>query len=408
MPLGIPFTGVQEAFPDRAAQGSGLAVPAGLEATYEYNGLILNNLGNIDKYRILDIDGLSDADVRDARDQNPGFHGETPFESFYGGRTITITGRIEAYSLNKLRDMQEALRTAFNTLTEKTLLIHTNDWHTTVEINCRKLAAVAMKESQPDQRFFRDFQIPLRASNPRLLSHQQFIAQSQFSFFDSFIADTSSSYLLDPSLTVPPPPPPTVHTDDFTTDTRSNYTSFGNNTDPPTWTGTTWQEAPFLDTLLMAAPASLGNFPDTTKVRARVRLSEVAAPFNSNVVTVGFCTPTPDKNNVFALVLSDKAAPPAQIWMSIGRDVTPLTVDLGASGIVANTYYIIELTRAGNNYSWALLDGTGTTTMASGSGAIPGPNVSTFGAGVALRPFIGFRTAGTNSCQPEADWFEIT
>lgn len=154
--------------------GSGVSGPPGLETKFEYNGLYLNDLSLTDKYRVMSIDGLADADIRDSRAVNPGRHGETAFQAFYGGRTLVLSGRIEAHTLNKLRDMQQALRLAFNELEEKPLILHS--FHGPaydMVIYCRKGASITMGEKQEDWRYFRDFQLTLRAANPRFLTYDQ-------------------------------------------------------------------------------------------------------------------------------------------------------------------------------------------------------------------------------------------
>jgi hypothetical protein len=123
----------------------------------------------IDKYRVISIDGLDDPDVRDSRDENPADDGEQPNFSLYGGRTIAITGRIEAYSLAKLRDMQQALRTAFVDISrERRFNFLTGASETDHYINCKKFTKNQWGEEQKHlNHFFRDFVITLRASDPR-------------------------------------------------------------------------------------------------------------------------------------------------------------------------------------------------------------------------------------------------
>jgi hypothetical protein len=178
---------------DQAVQGSGDAQPRGLEVTLEYNGLKFNVTKTVDKIRIIQMDGLADADVRDSRDVNPSAHGETTYPSYYGGRTLTLTGRIEAHSLDKLRDIQQALRQAFNDISrERALIFRTPDPRDDIMLICKKSSPMTMLESQTDYRFFRDFLITLRASNPRFLSYLVQSSTSSFSFLDSF---TSASAL---------------------------------------------------------------------------------------------------------------------------------------------------------------------------------------------------------------------
>jgi hypothetical protein len=159
--------------PALSLPGTGLSVPVGVEAIIEYNGLFFNDLSTVDRYRIIEIDGLSDADIRDSRDVNAGDHGETAFESLYGGRTVTLSGRIEAYTLEKMRDMQQALHTAFNDLKDHSLVFRTGNFNRDHQIVCRKSAPTAMRESQTDFRFFRDFLVTLRAADPRITSFRQ-------------------------------------------------------------------------------------------------------------------------------------------------------------------------------------------------------------------------------------------
>jgi hypothetical protein len=187
LPLPAPVAGYGEGLVDQAAGGSTLAQPRGLEVVLEYNGLKFNNTKTVDKIRVTQIDGLADADIRDSRDANPSAHGETTYPSYYGGRTITITGRIEAYSLYKLRDMQQALRQAFNDISRERLLIfRTPDPNTDLVIACKKSASMTMLETQNDYRFFRDFLITLRASNPRFLSYLTRSSTSSFAYLDNF------------------------------------------------------------------------------------------------------------------------------------------------------------------------------------------------------------------------------
>jgi hypothetical protein len=157
--------------------GSGTAVPAGIGAVLEYNGLFMNVQSNVDRYKVTSMDGLYDVDIRDTRDANTDDDGETPYNSFYGGRTLTISGEIETYSVSKLRDMQEALRTAFLDIrTEYPLHFRVGDYSRDHYIKCKKIGPIAGIDQQQNLRASRDFQISLRASNPRFLSfYSQFL-----------------------------------------------------------------------------------------------------------------------------------------------------------------------------------------------------------------------------------------
>ena len=153
-----------------ALLGTGTAVPGGIECHFKYNGLLFNNTRVIDKIRVTNIAGLDDADVRDSREENPAYEGETPYSSLPGGRTIVFTGRVEAYTLQKLRDMQMAIRNAFiDTSEEKPLYFLTGNSSYNHYIMCKKFSKLQWDEEQTKDNFFRDFQITLRASNPRFL-----------------------------------------------------------------------------------------------------------------------------------------------------------------------------------------------------------------------------------------------
>jgi phage-related protein len=220
--------------PGEIDPGEGLASIPGLEAKLEYNGLLLNNIADVDKFRVMSIDGLADADLRDSRAVNPGRHGETAFQAFYGGRTLVLNGRIEAHTLNKLRDMQYDLRLAFNELEEKPLIFHSylGSAYDRV-IYCRKGASLTMGEKQDDWRFFRDFQITLRASNPRFLTYNQKAATwtataSTASFQFMFNVINSGTFDAEPKIVITGPvinPQITNHTTDETLVLNTTLTS---------------------------------------------------------------------------------------------------------------------------------------------------------------------------------------
>jgi hypothetical protein len=196
MPIVLPkiTPGLGSGDPDQALVGSGESMPPGLEAILEYEGLYLGDTHVVDKIRVNEIAGLDDADVRDSREANPAAHGETPFDAYYGGRTLVITGRIEAYSLQKLRDIQQALRQAFSELEEKPLIFRTGNWDRDVMIWCRKINPIQMREIQQNFNYYRDFQVTVRASNPRFLSFRQLASEKLFSFTDTFDTNTLSNY----------------------------------------------------------------------------------------------------------------------------------------------------------------------------------------------------------------------
>jgi hypothetical protein len=160
--------------PNKAVTGSGFSVPRGIEAVLSYNNLIMNDLSVYDKYRVMGIDGLGDAEVRDNREPKAGDDGDDAYNNLYSGRTIVIKVRIEAYTLDKLRDMEEALRTAFASMEEKELYFLTGNPEKDHYIKCKKSASLTNTEDIENigYRHFRDWQITLRASDPRFYRNQ--------------------------------------------------------------------------------------------------------------------------------------------------------------------------------------------------------------------------------------------
>lgn len=148
---------------------------AGLESFFTYNGVTLNDLSSDSKYRITQIGGLHTADIRDMRENRPSNDGEIPLTARYGGRTLTLQGRIESYTggLHGLRLMENQLVQALAPLQESTLYIDNTiaspvGWN--VQIDCRPSQGLAMTEEQKSYYYFRDFMITLRASNPLIVS----------------------------------------------------------------------------------------------------------------------------------------------------------------------------------------------------------------------------------------------
>ena len=155
--------------PNISITGTGFSVPRGIESLLSYNGIVMNDLTVYDKYRVLAIDGLADPDIRDSREDKFSDDGEDTYDSYYGGRTIVLKVRVEAYQLDKLRDMEEALRTAFATLSESKLTFLTGDPEKNHYIDCKKSESLTKTEDVEsiNYRHFRDWQITLRASDPR-------------------------------------------------------------------------------------------------------------------------------------------------------------------------------------------------------------------------------------------------
>jgi len=149
----------------------------GIDAVVEYNGLLLNNTytTSADFYRITEIGGLDDTEIRDSRESKPQQHGENVFDSYYGGKTLTLTGYFEAGNLGKLRLMHQDLKKAFADLTEKPLYLRQTYFpstgaHGDMEIDCKKSAPIQVREAQSTSKFKREFLITLKAGDCRFYS----------------------------------------------------------------------------------------------------------------------------------------------------------------------------------------------------------------------------------------------
>lgn len=112
---------VQPGVPDTVALGK--------QSLLEYNGLVLNDRQRPDRYLVTSLEGLGGADLRDSRALRPANHGEIPYDSYWGGRTITIEGQMEAGSLYEMTRMERDLRAAFSTLIEAPMKFNWWDVH---------------------------------------------------------------------------------------------------------------------------------------------------------------------------------------------------------------------------------------------------------------------------------------
>jgi hypothetical protein len=187
--------GLTGGYSDRFDIGTGEGRPGGVETVLEYNGAILNNRKWQDAILVNQIEGLADPDVRDSREVNPGRHGETYYNAFYGGRTLVLTGKIRAHTLDKLHDMQMGLKEVFGDLSvERPLYFRTGDVDKDVFIFCKKSQPIVMTEVQQNLNFERDFQITLRASNPMFLSYIEQMLYVPFGYVDPFATNAVVDY----------------------------------------------------------------------------------------------------------------------------------------------------------------------------------------------------------------------
>lgn len=167
--------GLTSGYPDRIDLAEQVGRPGGVESVFEYRGAYFNVRRWLDTFLINTIDGFADPDIRDSREVNPGRDGETPFNAYYGGRTIVLSGKIRAHTLAKLRNMQMGLKEIFGDIKrEYPLIVRTGDINKDVMIYCKKSQPIVMSEVQQDFTYRRDFQVTLRASNPYFFSVVEF------------------------------------------------------------------------------------------------------------------------------------------------------------------------------------------------------------------------------------------
>lgn len=154
--------------------GSGTSFPA-FPGYVQYNGLLLNNYNEYDYYHIKSIEGLDDAEVRDNRQPKTNQDGENDLGMFYGGRTLVINGQIRAYHVHKADDMRDYLKGVFaRPRLELPLWFRVGGPDIDRIIYCRKNAKLTIPTAQPTRDTpWIEFQIPLRASDPRILSYRR-------------------------------------------------------------------------------------------------------------------------------------------------------------------------------------------------------------------------------------------
>jgi hypothetical protein len=147
-----------------------------------YGGLVLNDFSTADRYNVMKVDGLlgfPDMKVVElARSED---HGSLDTMVYYGGRTITLTGRIEAHTLSKMREMVYDLRMAFGDIERESALYIQSYWTEDRYLMCRKSTALQITEEQRNRStYYRDFVITLRASDPRIMSVEMKTASATF------------------------------------------------------------------------------------------------------------------------------------------------------------------------------------------------------------------------------------
>lgn len=104
-------------------------IAKGRHSKIEYNGLVLNNRFLPDRYFVTEVDGLGGSDIRDAREPKPQMVGEIPYDAYWGGNTMTISGTIEAGNAWEAERMARDLEAAFGTLQESPMKFNWWDVH---------------------------------------------------------------------------------------------------------------------------------------------------------------------------------------------------------------------------------------------------------------------------------------
>lgn len=189
--------------------GSRNAAVFGLESKFTYNGLILNDRSQADRYHIDSVDGFSGPDIRDSREVQSYDHGEVPGKNFFGGRTVILSGIIKAGNRSKLQDMREDLTAAFATTIERAL-VAINQFGPQVYITCRPIEKIAWKDEVAALRNETPFQISLRASDPFVYSTEVVLkTYSNMRSDGGFVADGLSNlgdWVARPVVSISDPP----------------------------------------------------------------------------------------------------------------------------------------------------------------------------------------------------------
>src|SRR3954451_7212577 len=190
-PLQTVVAGLAGGSANRSITGTKRSGPVGIESIIEYataNVIYLNVVDWIDTFLVTSISGIDGADMRTGAQPNPGGQGETPTDALFGGRTLALTGKQFAQTIWKLRDMQQGLRGSFVDIkTEYPMIFHAVDPADDLMILCKLADKIAITDQQTTRNEFqRDFQITVRASNPRFLSVVRQVSAYTFSSAGSY------------------------------------------------------------------------------------------------------------------------------------------------------------------------------------------------------------------------------
>lgn len=140
---------------------------------FERNGIVLNDLALLETYVVEEVVGFERPDGALSAEVNTSSHGENPNATFWGGRTVTLSGYIRAGTYTTAMKMGEALRVSLATRQEMPLKIDTPPGsvltHETYILNCQPADFMIDPKAQPSDirgQFKRAFSVSLRASYP--------------------------------------------------------------------------------------------------------------------------------------------------------------------------------------------------------------------------------------------------
>lgn len=170
--------------------GTRKSAPLSLQALLKFNGITINDHKVIDHFRVTSVDGFHGTEIRHSEEPNPSDHGMTPLDNWLGGKTLIVSGIIKAGNIDKLSDMEEGLRTALYTMTEKQFVVSVSDFARDVYINARPSDKLSIIEQQTNDRYEREFQFTLRASDPRWRSIMSTTHSVLFGYEDGFSTDS--------------------------------------------------------------------------------------------------------------------------------------------------------------------------------------------------------------------------
>ena len=112
--------------------------------------------------RVSEIAGLDDGEVRYEAQEISGADGENPSETFYGGRSISLTFQIRAWNLVQLRFWEDKVKQAFGDLQDHEFQ-YTPRGQQTRTLMARKAQKLDINDVQDGPLFWRNVVVGLRA-----------------------------------------------------------------------------------------------------------------------------------------------------------------------------------------------------------------------------------------------------